>query len=264
MTEQVFLALPPTGVPAAIATATEVTVPPLAPVRLTIVYDNNTADGRLTSAWGFACLVEVGSRAVLFDTGGDGAILMQNMAILDIDPAAIEAVVLSHSHADHVGGLGALLGSNDHLVVYIPHSFPDEFIQQVGERARVVPVSGPMEIVEGVRTTGEMGTAIVEQSLIVETARGLVVVTGCAHPGIVEIVRWAAAQDEIELAIGGFHRRDRSRGEVQAVIEALLALRVRRVAPCHCTGTEATAAFEAAFGSAFVPCGVGTVITIEQ
>jgi 7,8-dihydropterin-6-yl-methyl-4-(beta-D-ribofuranosyl)aminobenzene 5'-phosphate synthase len=48
------------------------------------------------------------------------------------------------------------------------------------------------------------------------------------------------------------------------VIEDLLALGVRRVAPCHCTGTEATAAFEAAFGWAFVPCGVGTVITIEQ
>jgi 7,8-dihydropterin-6-yl-methyl-4-(beta-D-ribofuranosyl)aminobenzene 5'-phosphate synthase len=233
------------------------------PVILTVAYANNPFDPRLRSAWGFACLVETPYGVVLFDTGRDGAILMQNMATLGIDPAAIDAVVLSHNHSDHIGGLEALLGSNDHLVVYIPGSFPEEFGRQVRERARVVEVGGPMEIIEGVHTTGEMGTTIVEQSLIVETARGLVVVTGCAHPGIVEIMRRAAAQGEIDLVIGGFHLRDRSQGDVQAVIEDLLALGVRRVAPCHCTGAEATNAFEAAFGLGFVPCGVGTVITIE-
>lgn len=230
---------------------------------LRVLYDNNPADPRLTAAWGFACLIETAAGTILFDTGGDGAILLQNMAALGVDPAAIDAVVLSHNHADHVGGLEALLESNDHLTVYIPDSFPDEFTRQVGERARVVPVSGPMEIIEGVHTTGEMGTTIIEQSLIVETARGLVVVTGCAHPGIVDVVRRAAAQGEIDLVIGGFHLKDRSQGDVQAVIEELLALGVRRVAPCHCTGADATAEFEAAFGSGFVPCGVGSVITIE-
>jgi 7,8-dihydropterin-6-yl-methyl-4-(beta-D-ribofuranosyl)aminobenzene 5'-phosphate synthase len=232
-------------------------------VTVTIIYDNNAFDPRLTPAWGFACLIESQGGTTLFDTGGDGAILMQNMATLGIDPAAIDAVVLSHNHPDHVGGLQALLGSNDHLVVYIPDSFPEELARQVGERARVVEVDGPMEIIEGVHTTGEMGTSVVEQSLIVETARGLVVVTGCAHPGIVEIVRRAAAQGEIDLVIGGFHLRDRNRGDVQVVIEDLLALGVRRVAPCHCTGAEATVEFEAAFGSGLVPCGVGSVITIE-
>jgi len=230
---------------------------------LTVLYDNNPGDPRLTAAWGFACVIESQGGTILFDTGGDGAILMQNIATLGIDPAAIDAVVLSHKHADHVGGVQALLGSNDHLVVYIPGSFPDEFGRQVGEQARVVEVGGPMEIIEGVHTTGEMGTTIVEQSLIVETARGLVVVTGCAHPGIVDVVSRAAAQGEIDLVIGGFHLRDRSQGDVQAVVEELLDLGVRRVAPCHCTGAEATAEFEAAFGSGFVPCGVGTVITIE-
>jgi len=230
---------------------------------LRVLYDNNPADPRLTAAWGFACLIETAAGTILFDTGGDGPILLQNMAALGVDPAAIDAVVLSHNHADHVGGLKALLGSNDHLVVYIPGSFPEEFGRQVGERARVAEVGGPMEIIEGVHTTGEMGTTIVEQSLIVETARGLVVVTGCAHPGIVDVVRRAAAQGEIDLVIGGFHLKDRSQGDVQAVIEELLALGVRRVAPCHCTGADATAEFEAAFGSGFVPCGVGSVITIE-
>ena len=263
MAEEVSAVLPPTTVPVPTATVAEATVPPSLPVRLTVVYDNNPADPRLTAAWGFACLIESRGGRILFDTGGDGAILMQNMATLGINPAAIDAVVLSHNHADHVGGVQALLGSNDHLVVYIPGSFPDEFGRQVGEQARVAEVGGPMEIIEGVHTTGEMGTTVVEQSLIVETARGLVVVTGCAHPGIVDVVSRAAAQGEIDLVIGGFHLRDRSQGDVQAVVEELLDLGVRRVAPCHCTGAEATAEFEAAFGSGFVPCGVGTVITIE-
>jgi len=256
-----------TETPSASPTLSPPTTQPIEPGEaaavLTVLYDNNPADPRLTAAWGFACLIESQGGTILFDTGGDGAILMQNMATLGIDPAAIDAVVLSHNHADHVGGLQALLRWNDHLVVYIPGSFPDEFGRQVGERARVVEVGGPTEIIEGVHTTGEMGTTVVEQSLIVETARGLVVVTGCAHPGIVDVVRRAAAQGEIDLVIGGFHLRDRSRGDVQVVIEDLLALGVRRIAPCHCTGAEATAGFEAAFGSGFVPCGVGTVITIE-
>ena len=234
------------------------------PVTVTIIYDNNAFDARLQAAWGFACLVEVGGRTVLFDTGGDGATLMANLAALGIDPGQVEAVVLSHMHGDHTGGLDALLASNDHLVVYVPASFAMEISRLVGGRAGVVEVSGPMEIVEGVHTTGEMGTAVVEQSLIVETDRGLVVVTGCAHPGIVEIVRRATAQGEVDLVIGGFHLSDRSRSDVQVVIEELLALGVRRIAPCHCTGAEATAEFEAAFGAGFVPCGVGTVIAIGQ
>jgi 7,8-dihydropterin-6-yl-methyl-4-(beta-D-ribofuranosyl)aminobenzene 5'-phosphate synthase len=180
-----------------------------------------------------------------------------------LDPASIEVVVLSHIHADHVRGLEALLGLNDHLVVYIPDSFPDEFSRRVGERARIVEVGGGMEIIEGVHATGEMGTTIVEQALIVEMARGPVVVTGCAHPGIVEVVRRATTQGEVDLVVGGFHLSHRSQGEVQAVIDGLVALGVRRVAPCHCAGAEATAVFEAAFGSAFVHCGVGSVITIE-
>lgn len=253
----------PTWALEAAPTATESPMEAAGPVTLTILYDNNTFDVRLQAAWGFACLVEVGERTVLFDTGGDGSILMQNMAILGVDPTAIDAVVLSHNHADHIRGLEAMLDSYDQLMVYVPESFAGEFGRQMGERARIVPVTGPMDILEGVRTTGEMGAAIVEQSLVVETARGLAVVTGCAHPGIVEIVRRAASEGEIDLVIGGFHLSDSSRGDVQAVIDGLLALGVRRIAPCHCTGAGATGAIEEAFGAGFVQCGVGAVITIE-
>lgn len=94
-------------------------------ITLTVLYDNNPADTRLTTARGFACLIQTADVIILFDTGGNSSILMNNMAALSIDPASIDAVVLSHSHNDHIGGFEALVSLNDHLTVYAPQSFAD-------------------------------------------------------------------------------------------------------------------------------------------
>jgi 7,8-dihydropterin-6-yl-methyl-4-(beta-D-ribofuranosyl)aminobenzene 5'-phosphate synthase len=94
------------------------------PTTLTVVYDNRSADPRLGTAWGFACLIETSATTILFDTGGDGQLLMDNLTALGIDPQAIDAVVLSHIHSDHTGGLDRLLAANDRLTVYLPRSFP--------------------------------------------------------------------------------------------------------------------------------------------
>lgn len=90
------------------------------PVTLTIVYDNNAYDPRLRTAWGFACLVEAGDATVLFDTGGDGATLLGNMDALELDPRDIDAIVLSHIHGDHTGGLLALLNRGITPTVFAP------------------------------------------------------------------------------------------------------------------------------------------------
>jgi 7,8-dihydropterin-6-yl-methyl-4-(beta-D-ribofuranosyl)aminobenzene 5'-phosphate synthase len=236
-------------------------VPPtIHPITLTIVYDNNPLDARLKPAWGFACLVETGQTTVLFDTGGDGPTLMSNMAALAIDPRRIDAVVLSHNHDDHTGGLDALLKVNDHPDVYVPRSFAENLKTRVGGHGYVVQVHEPMTITDHVRTTGELGTAIVEQSLIVETDKGLVVMTGCAHPGIVEIVLKAKSFGDVYLVIGGFHLGDKSAREVETVIAELKQLGVRKVAPSHCTGEKAIAQFKAAFGADFIQAGVGLSI----
>jgi len=231
-------------------------------VTLTIIYDNLPFDARLKTAWGFACLIETGQATVLFDTGGDGPTLMGNLAALGVDPRRIDAIVLSHIHNDHTGGLDALLAVNDDLTIFVPQSFPAEFKSRVSKRAPVVQVREPMTITDNVHTTGEVGGEIVEQALIVQTNKGLVVITGCAHPGIVEIARRAKAYGDIYLVMGGFHLGDKSAQEVEAIIAELKRLGVRQVAPSHCTGEAAIRQFSAAFGADFIQAGAGLRITI--
>jgi 7,8-dihydropterin-6-yl-methyl-4-(beta-D-ribofuranosyl)aminobenzene 5'-phosphate synthase len=254
-----------TDVPTRIATHTPGATPmprATSSVTLTIVYDNLPFDARLKTDWGFACLVETGKATVLFDTGGDGPTLMSNMAALGIDPRRIDAVVLSHVHSDHTGGLDALLAVNDLATVFVPRSFPDEFKTRVSKRVPIIQVRELMTVTDHIRTTGEMGTSIIEQSLIVETDKGLIVITGCAHPGIVEIAKRAKGYGEINLIVGGFHLGDKSTGEIEAVIAELKRLGVRQVAPSHCTGETAIQQFRAAWGADFVQAGVGLRVVI--
>jgi 7,8-dihydropterin-6-yl-methyl-4-(beta-D-ribofuranosyl)aminobenzene 5'-phosphate synthase len=142
--------------------------------RFTVVYDNNEHDPALRTAWGFSCWVETGEATVLFDTGGDGATLLGNMAELNLDPQEIDAVVLSHIHGDHTGGLAGLLETGARPTVYVPAAFSDSFKADARARTDLVEVTGPMEILPGVYTTGQLGSDIVEQALVVETGAGLV------------------------------------------------------------------------------------------
>jgi len=236
-------------------------------VTIAIVYDNNPYAPGLKTSWGFACLVETGEATILFDTGGDAPTLLANMAALDIDPLSIEIVVLSHVHGDHTGGLMGLLERNARPTVYLPRSFSDRFKARVkAAGATVVEVDGPLEIAPGLWSTGEMGTGIREQALAVRTAEGLVVITGCAHPGVEKIVARAreVGQGEVNLVVGGFHLGGASRNRIKSIIAEFRRLGVQRVAPCHCTGERATAMFAQEYGEAFIRCGVGRVITIGE
>jgi len=240
---------------------------------VTIVYDNNAYDPRpvlskvegLKTAWGFSCLIEYRGQVLLFDTGGDSPTLLANMAALDIDPSRIEAVILSHIHGDHTGGLSGLLPmAGDGLTVFVPQSFPVRFKETVRTRAQLVEVHESREIGEEVYTTGELGMGIIEQSLVVGTDEGLVVITGCAHPGIVEIIRKARAMsgDEVYLVLGGFHLGGKSQREIEGILSEFRRLGVRKVAPCHCTGEQAIRMFRQEYGEDFIQAGVGKVIRV--
>jgi 7,8-dihydropterin-6-yl-methyl-4-(beta-D-ribofuranosyl)aminobenzene 5'-phosphate synthase len=190
--------------------------------------------------------------------------LLANMTEMGIDPAGITTVVLSHAHGDHTGGLGGLLGTGVRPTVYVPRSFPARFKADVRSLTTLVEVHGPVEIRPGIHTTGEVGSRLVEQALVVETGDGLVVVTGCAHPGVVEMVRRAkeSVGGEVYLVMGGFHLGGTSQRRVKAIIADFRQLGVQRVAPCHCTGDRAIRVFAEEYGGDFIKNGVGMVLEI--
>ena len=234
-----------------------------AEVTVITVCDNYRHDPNLETGWGFSCLVEADGMKLLFDTGAEGSLLLKNMEKLGTDPKEIDAVVLSHAHADHTGGLDDFLKANSNLKVYLPRSFPDSFKKKVeSSEAEVVEVSDSMSICERVSTTGELGTSIKEQSLIVKTSKGLVVITGCAHPGILDILRHAKkiTGENIYLVLGGFHLLDSSEAQLEQVIKGFRELGVQKVAPCHCSGDRTRELFQREYGEDFIANGVGKTI----
>jgi 7,8-dihydropterin-6-yl-methyl-4-(beta-D-ribofuranosyl)aminobenzene 5'-phosphate synthase len=233
---------------------------------MTVIYDNNAYAPELQTAWGFACLVETEETAVLFDTGGDSPTLLANMDALDIDPASIGAVVLSHIHQDHTGGLSGLLDMGIQPTVVVPAAFPADFKRAVRARTDLIEVDGPMEILPGFHSTGQMGAEIVEQALIVETPEGPVVLCGCAHPGVVNMARRAQETigGELALVMGGFHLGRATQEQVASIIGELQALGVQRFAPSHCTGDEARQIFSDSLDEMYIQVGAGAVIHMGE
>jgi 7,8-dihydropterin-6-yl-methyl-4-(beta-D-ribofuranosyl)aminobenzene 5'-phosphate synthase len=235
-------------------------------LKITIVSDNNPFGPRLKTAWGFSALVEYRGQTLLFDTGGDGRILLENMRVLGIDPTRIQSIVLSHAHGDHTGGLSALLNGSVRPSVYLLPSFADAYKKQVMQLANVSEVNPGQILGDGILTTGEIGGNIPEQALLVRTQNGLVVITGCAHPGIVRILERAVelTNDPVYMVLGGFHLGDKGKAEISAILADFKRLGVQKVAPCHCTGERAIAMFAAEYGEAFIKAGAGTVINVME
>ena len=189
-------------------------------IEILVIYDNHFYRSDLETGWGFSCFITGMEKTVLFDTGGSGAKFMRNLEKMSVSPKEMDAVILSHMHGDHTGGLEAFLKRKGDLVVYLPDSFPDRFKKAVRSYgADVVSIQGPLEICQDAFSTGEMGPFPVEQSLVLRSTSGLIVLTGCAHPGIVKIIERAKDlfKDEILLAMGGFHLMDMSMDNMEQI-----------------------------------------------
>jgi 7,8-dihydropterin-6-yl-methyl-4-(beta-D-ribofuranosyl)aminobenzene 5'-phosphate synthase len=234
-------------------------------LKVRFVYDNYAYRESFKTNWGFACVVEGMEKTILFDTGQKGELLLENFEKMGLDRKSPDLVVLSHDHNDHTGGLTEFLAKNHDVSVYVPVSFPKEFEEEVNAAgAKVVPVKKPVEICKNVFLTGQMGGSIKEQGLILDTRDGLVLITGCAHPGIVAMTKRAKKhlKKDVVMVLGGFHLNQLSESEAKSVAEELKAMGVRKVGPTHCTGKEAIASFEEVFGENFLKLGVGRTLPI--
>lgn len=232
---------------------------------LTTVYDNYRHGQGLRTGWGFSCWIELEGETILFDTGGDSETLLGNMEKLGKDPEEIGKIVLSHAHGDHTGGLEGVLRINPKVIVYVPSSFPDEFNEDVKSYgAEIVEIRDSEKISEGVSTTGELGTWTKEQALVINSPEGLVLMTGCAHPGIVRMIREVKrmAEGEIYLVMGGFHLDGESDLELRRIIRSFREMSVRKAAPCHCSGQRARELFGKEYGEDYIENGVGRAIKL--
>ena len=240
---------------------------PLNDLTITVIYDNYLAQESLQTAWGFACLIQGAEKTILFDTGGDGAVLLANMAQLRIDPATIDLVILSHQHWDHIGGIYHFLNANTRVQIYLPQSFSNHFKQDLQRYGvEIVEVQAARQICPGVYSTGDLEGQIREQALLLQAPKGMIIITGCAHPGIVKIIQQAKAilPDEVLLVMGGFHLMNDREESIMDVVSQFNALGVRDVAPSHCSGEQTRQVFAQAYQQDFLSSGVGKVIRLQD
>jgi 7,8-dihydropterin-6-yl-methyl-4-(beta-D-ribofuranosyl)aminobenzene 5'-phosphate synthase len=238
-----------------------------APVKFTILYDNYVFKEGTKADWGFSCLIQGTEKTILFDTGTKENILLHNIEELDIDLKEVDMIVISHDHGDHTGGLFAVLEINPHIAVYMPESFAEKYRDLVDDnRTRIIAVSDPVEICRDVHLTGEMGRLIKEQSLVLDTSQGLIILSGCSHQGVVNILDRAAeiSGKQMELMFGGFHLMRHTEAQVAEIIAHFRAMGVEKCGATHCTGDRQIEWFKKAFGRDYVPMGTGRVLVIRE
>ncbi|MFH1834712.1 MAG: MBL fold metallo-hydrolase [Methanobacteriota archaeon] len=224
-------------------------------MKFTIVYDNETLRGDLKPAHGFSAWIYADGENILFDTGWDGSVLLQNMSKLGLNPSDLDSVVLSHQHWDHFGGLTHLFEKSKSLIVYSPKSFSEYLKREISERAELVEVDGLIEITDSITSLGEIegefrGQKLYEQALACKTKSGNIVMVGCSHPGVDYILAKADSLGKVSGIIGGFHGFNQ--------LEALEDLNL--IIPSHCT--KAKKEIQSRFPDKSEKSGVGLILTL--
>lgn len=222
--------------------------------RIRILFNDQARQTDLAIGIGFSALI---GDNLLFDTGNNGISLLANMEILGIDPMGINAVVISHDHWDHTGGLCDLLAMKPGITVYGAPGFGEELKRKITLNDGVfIPCAEYRQIGPGILLTGEMpgyykGAYLAEQAMVLETENGISIITGCAHPGIVNIVDRVTehlSTENLYSIVGGFHMKHHTKEELKRVFDDLEARDIALFVPMHCTGEKAIRAFVNRFG----------------
>jgi 7,8-dihydropterin-6-yl-methyl-4-(beta-D-ribofuranosyl)aminobenzene 5'-phosphate synthase len=271
--------------------------------RLTVLVDDQPGGPGLAAEHGLALWVEHDGHKVLFDTGASGRVLIDNAAALGIRLEEAEALCLSHGHYDHTGGLSALVPQLRGVRLHAhPAAFAPKYARAgtgwryigIGLSSDELGAAGiqmqlseqPQEVCPGAVLTGQVtrddrfvpktphlycdGASgrqvdpfLDDQALVLRSEHGLIVVSGCAHAGIINHCRAAlrlAGDERLCAVVGGFHLVGGAPQLVQLSIETLGDLGAGAIYPGHCTGEAATRALARAFPGRCLPYAAGTVL----
>jgi 7,8-dihydropterin-6-yl-methyl-4-(beta-D-ribofuranosyl)aminobenzene 5'-phosphate synthase len=271
------------------------------PARITVLYDAFGKDPAMTKDWGYAALVEINGKRILFDTGDDPAIFAKNVKAKGVDLTKLDFVVLSHRHGDHVSGVSYLLSANPKVKIYAPkdglggifgsdvtskfyrkdealpaekryyNGTPPEVMKlgTVFPGANIQLIDKTTELVPGITLIALVSDApgtkeLKELSLAINTADGIVLVVGCSHPGIESIVAEAAKiNPHIHFIAGGFHLVAAQDPAIEKIATTLHdTYKVDYIAPGHCTGEPTFAALQKTFGDHYLYAGLGTTLDL--
>jgi 7,8-dihydropterin-6-yl-methyl-4-(beta-D-ribofuranosyl)aminobenzene 5'-phosphate synthase len=242
---------------------------------------------------------------LLWDTGASSDVMLHNADALHIDLQRLDLICLSHGHYDHTGGLmGVLQRVNGRICIMAhPDIFRPKlkmrpilrFIGPPFRRAEaeaagaiMLEARSPVAIAPGLTTTGEVarlesfekvenfwtvrdGQYCIDsipddQALAINIeGKGLAVITGCAHSGIINTIRHAqkiTGVEKLYAVIGGFHLMDVDDDRIDATTEALKGLDPAIVRPGHCTGQKAICRLQEALGERCRPLAAGDFIQI--
>lgn len=268
--------------------------------RITCLVDNTVQlSSRFWAEHGLAFLVEARGAKILFDTGQSGTVLAHNLGVLGEDLRGLSAIVLSHGHYDHTGGLAEALSLAEGVeVIAHPDVFRERFSRrdeglksiglpfprrEIEARARLRLERGAVEVAPGVMTTGQIprgfgpetreprhvvreGGRLVpdpfhdDQPLVLRAGRGLVVVLGCCHAGLINTLEHVRSTfgGEIHAILGGTHLAKADDGRLARAIAAVRdEYDVEELYLGHCTGMRGFIAFAQALGERVKPCPAG-------
>lgn len=202
---------------------------------------------------GLSLLIETNKNKVLFDTGFSGDVLIHNLSKLNIDLKQIDAFVLSHNHNDHGGGLGHIADLIKDKPMYCASNFHQGEITDSKEIAQKIPniifATEQKEIFPNIWVSKERDSInsnkpTKEINLIINLEnKGLVVIVGCSHHGLENIIQDAKQLFDSKIPmyalIGGLHLKDNSSEEINQILNNLEKYNFKIIAPNHCTGFNA-------------------------
>lgn len=215
-------------------------------MNIKLIACGSTKWDRLIRNWGISFLI---NEDVLFDTFGKPQTLLNNIKEKNIDISKIKHIIISHEHWDHTSGLWDILTLNNMAIVYVC-SHTDNTIKERIKSYGVTlkEIDSACKITENIYTTGELSKDgnLYEQCVYIKTEKGIVLVTGCAHPGIIKIIKKTKQEsgDNIYAVIGGLHLKDSTIKDIENVVSELKKMNINFFVPLHCTGKIAVDLFK--------------------